>query len=112
MRDRPSDPPDDQLICRIKRTIKERVMAVDADEWANTEAHIDEIVRKWLDAPRSKYGDFRPPTEELPMMYPAGGQDHPEWPELPYPTPSSMRNVDAGCSARALPSGYGSRENG
>lgn len=112
LRDRPSDPPDDQLIRRIKLTIKERVMAVDADEWANTEAHIDEIVRKWLDAPRSKYGDFRPPTEELPMMYPAGGQDHPEWPESPYPTPSSMRNVDAGCSARALPSGYGSRENG
>ena len=111
LRDRPSDPPDDQLIRRIKLTIQERVMAVDPDEWANTEAHIDEIMRKWLDAPRSKYGDFRPPTEELPMMYPAGGQDHPEWPELPYPTPSSMRNVDAGCSARALPSGYGSMES-
>ena len=111
LRDRPSNPPGDQLVHRIKRTIKERVLAVDPDEWANTEAQIDEIVGKWRDAPRSKYGDFSPPTEELPMMYPAGGQVHPEWPESPYPALSSMRNVDAGCSARALSSGYSGRDN-
>ncbi len=110
LRDRPNQPPSDQLIERIKLTLRERVMSVDPDEWPKTEAHIDEIMRKWSDAPRSKYGDFSPPTEELPMMYPAGGQHHPQWLERPYPTPSSMRNVDASCSARPLPSGYGSRE--
>ncbi len=106
LRDRPNQPPDAQLIQRVKRTIRERVMSVDPDEWPKTEAHVDEIMRKWSNAPRSKYGDFRPPTEELPMMYPAGGQEHPHWPETPYPTPSSMRNVDASCSARPLVSGY------
>ena len=107
LRDRPNRPPDDQLMQRVKRTIRERVLSVDPDEWPRTEEHIADIMRKWNDAPRSKYGDFRPPTEELPMMYPAGGQEHPSWPETPYPTPRSMRNVDASCSARALASGYG-----
>lgn len=110
LRDSPNQPPDDLLVRRVKRTILDRVLAVDPDEWARTEAHIDEIMQKWSIAPRSKYGDFKPPTEELPMMYPAGGQQHPQWHDRPYPTPSSMRNVDASCSARPLPSGYGRRE--
>ena len=112
LRDRPNQPPDDLLVQRVKRTIQDRVMAVDPDEWSRTEAHIDGIMRKWSVAPRSKYGDFRPPTEELPMMYPAGGQKHPQWPERPYPTPSSMRSVDASCSARPLSGGYGIGETG
>ena len=109
LRDRPSHPPDDELMQRVKHTIRDRVLSVDPNEWPRTEAHIDEIMRKWTEAPRSLYGDFRPPTEELPMMYPAGGQVHPHWAETPYPTPSSMRNVDASCSARALSGGYGNR---
>ena len=111
LRDRPNQPPSELLIQRVKRTIRERVVSVDAGEWPKTEAHIDEIMRRWAVAPRSKYGDFRPPTEELPMMYPAGGQQHPQWPETPYATPSTMRNVDASCSARPLPSGYGMRKD-
>ena len=108
LRDRPDRPPDSQLVQRVKIAIQERVMAVDPEEWPETEAHIDEIFQKWSTAPRSMYGDFSPPTEELPMMYPAGGQLHPQWPDQPYPTPSSMRNVDASCSARPLSNGYGS----
>ena len=107
LRKRPNQPPNKMLIQKIKETIRKRVIAVDPDEWPNTEIHIDEIFEKWSVAPRSKYGDFRSPTVELPMMYPAGGQTHPHWPETPYPTPSSMRNVDVSCSARPLPSGYG-----
>ena len=108
LRDRPDRPPDSQLVQRVKVAIQERVMAVDPEEWPDTEAHIDEIFQKWSTAPRSMYGDFSPPTEELPMMYPAGGQLHPQWPDQPYQTPSSMRNVDASCSARPLSNGYGS----
>ncbi|MCY4652650.1 MAG: helicase-related protein [Dehalococcoidia bacterium] len=112
LRERPNQPPKERLIQKIKETIRKRVMAVDPDEWPNTEIHIDEIFEKWSGAPRSKYGDFRSPTVELPMMYPAGGQTHPHWPETPYPTPSSMRNVDVSCSARPLPSGYGTTAGG
>ena len=107
LRERPSIPPEDQLIQRIKGVIKERVMFIARDEWPATEKHIDEIFGKWAIAPRSLYGDFRPPTEELPMMYPAGGNEHPRWADRPYSTPSTMRSVDATCAARPLASGYG-----
>ena len=45
-------------------------------------------------------------------MFPAGGQQHPHWQDWPYATPTSMRNVDAECSARPLFSGYGERAPG
>ncbi len=106
LRKSPSNPPGEQIVRRVKCTIRARVMEVDPGEWTRVEDHIDEIIRKWSRAPRSIYGDFRSPTEELPMMYPAGGQQYPHWSERPYPTPSSMRTVDASCSARPLPSGY------
>ena len=107
LRARPSQPPSHELIQRVKETIRERVMLVDPDEWSGTDALIDEIIQKWSIAPPPKYGDFGPPSEEMPLMYPAGGQQHPQWQDWPYATPSSMRNVDAECSARPLLYGYG-----
>jgi hypothetical protein len=108
LRTRPNHPPDAALVRRIKETIRERVTCVDSDEWPGTEALIDAIMRKWSSAPPPRYGGFGPPSEEMPLMYPAGGQRHPLWYDWPYPTPSSMRNVDADCAARPLAGGYGS----
>ena len=107
LRDRPSQPPNSTLVQRIKATIRERVMSVDKSEWGGTNALIDEVVGKWSVAPPPRYGSFGPPQEEMPLMYPAGGQQHPDWNEWPYATPSSMRTVDADCAARPLVSGYG-----
>lgn len=102
----PRQPPDNQLIDRIKDAIRDRVADTDPKEWSSTEKQVDEIFQQWIRAPRSIYGDFRSPTEEIPMMYPAGGQTHPQWIVEPYATPSSMRNVDVSCSARQLVNGY------
>ena len=102
----PQQPPDNQLIDRIIEVIRGRVMSDDPREWQSTERQINEIIQQWIRAPRSIYGDFKPPTEEIPMMYPAGSQIHPLWIEEPYATPSSMRNVDVSCSARPLVNGY------
>ena len=107
LRERPSHPPSHDLVQRIKESIRERVISVDQAEWPGTEALIDDIVRKWSVAPPSRYGGFGPPDEEIPLMYPAGGQQHPQWYEWPFATPSSMRNVDADCAARPLLGGYG-----
>ncbi len=107
LRDSPSQPPSRELIQKVKDTIRERVKQVDPDEWDGTNAMIDEIIRKWSVAPPPKYGGFGPPSEEMPLMYPAGGQQHPLWQDWPYATPSSMRNVDAECSARPLVYSYG-----
>ena len=109
LRNNPRSPPSHELVQRIKDCIRERVLSVDPDEWPKTNVLIDEIIRKWSTAPPPRYGAFGPPSEEMPLMYPAGGQRHPLWYGQPYPTPSSMRNVDADCAARPLQGGYGER---
>ena len=107
LRDRPNQPPSRELVQRIKDSIQERVMSVDPTEWSDTEALIDEIIDRWSTTRPSRYGGFGPPDEEIPLMYPAGGQQHPHWQNWPYATPSSMRNVDAECAARPLLNGFG-----
>ena len=107
LRERPSQPPSGELAQRIKETILERVKLVDRQELHKTDRLIDEIIHNWAAVGPSIYGRFGPPDEELPLMYPAGGQQHPSWQDWPYATPSSMRNVDAECSARQLRKIYG-----
>ena len=107
LRERPDQPPRNELVQRIKESIRERVQVVDPSEWSSTEALIDEIIQRWSTTRPSRYGDFGRLDEDIPLMYPAGGQQHPDWQDWPYATPSSMRNVDAECSARPLLHGYG-----
>jgi len=107
LREMPTRPPNEMLVRRIKNIIRERVQLVDPDEWPSTNALINEIIQKWSIAPPSRYGDFGKLYEEMPLMFPAGSQQHPMWQNWPYATPSSMRNVDAECSARPLLYGYG-----
>lgn len=102
MRDRPLVPPGDGLVRRIKETILRRVDSVDPEEKFETEKEIELIVSKWAEAPPSEYGGFGKIREEIPLMYPAGGQRHENWDDWPFATPSSMRHVDASCSARPL----------
>ena len=109
LRNRPSQPPSSELVQKIKESIQEKVMAVDPTEWPGTEQLIDEFIQRWSITRPARYGGFGPPDEEVPLIYPAGGQQHPFWQDWPYATPSSMRNVDAECSARPLLGGYGER---
>lgn len=107
LRARPTNPPDADVMRRIEQAIQERVMSSDPNEWPGTKKLIDAILRKWSTAPPPRYGGFGPPSEEMPLMYPAGTQRHPLWHDWPFATPSSMRNVDADCAARPLAGGYG-----
>ena len=107
IRERPAPPPKAELVQRVKDAIRERVLAVDPQEWSGTEGLIDQFIRRWATTQPFRYGDFGPPEEDPPLMYPAGGQMHPQWQNWPFATPSSMRNVDAECSARQLLGGYG-----
>lgn len=111
IRDSPSVPPDGALAEAIKETILARVDLVDSDELLKTEQKIDRFFANWQRIPRSEYGGFSETTEDVPLMYPAGRQPHPTWDDESIPTPSSMRNVDADCSANVLVGGYGQSED-
>ena len=106
LRARPNNPPPQPLVERIKRAIQERVEVVDPEEWDETEAMIDWIIDKWSVSPPTRYGGFGALTEEIPLLYVAGSQQHPLWEGWPFPTPITMRNVDASASARLLLGGY------
>ena len=107
----PTHPPNDELRSKIKAAIRARVMSSDPSEWPRTEARLDFIFHRWAQFQPSLYGRFGSPSEETPLMYPAGSQKHPNWLDWPFSTPSSMRNVDADCAARQMMAGYGETED-
>lgn len=102
-RQRPSPPPRDELLQKVRDVILERVRKVDPDELERTREELDEFIADWKRSPQNIYGGFQQPEEnEVPLMYPAGNQPLPEWLDRAIPTPSSMRNVDATCDAQTI----------
>lgn len=89
------------LIERMRRVVSERVKAVDPEELGAAQRYFDHVVDRWTRTIPGRYGGFGKLDEELPLMYPYGSEPHPGWEaasrEPPWPTPSSMRSVDANC---------------
>jgi Helicase conserved C-terminal domain len=105
LRTRPnSPPPDDELIERIRAIILDRVSNVDREQTGAALDRFDDVFDEWCRVPPSRYGDFSPPDEVEPLMYPSGTDRHPRWSVRPLATPSSMRNVDATCDANVISS--------
>ena len=97
--------PSFEEIEEIKDIIAERIEAVDADEMEKTLDHIDSIIEKWEIQEPGKYQDFAA-GDVLPLMFPAGTMRNAAWGKRGFPTPTSMRNVDASCEATVLENGY------
>ena len=102
LRERPQPPPPSDLINRVREVVSARVRAVDEDEAVAAEEMFDEIVTRWARVQPAIYGHFGPPPEETPLMFPSGTQPRPLWGDRSKATPSSMRNVDAGCDAEVI----------
>jgi hypothetical protein len=96
-------PPVGDLVPRVTELIAARVRGIDPQEEDAARSQLNEIFSDWRRNPPPRYGDFKPPSAETPLMYPAGTQKLAEWGEPTYQTPSSMRNVDSTCDARVLP---------
>jgi hypothetical protein len=92
----------EELVPRVTEVIAARVRAIDPDEEDAAKRQLKEIFSDWRRNPPPRYGDFKPPSADTPLMYPAGTQKLAEWSEPAYQTPSSMRNVDSTCDARVL----------
>jgi hypothetical protein len=97
--------PNHDEIEEIKGIIAERIKVIDADELEETLEHIDSIFGKWEIQEPEKYHDFTA-GEILPLMFPAGSMRNSSWGKRGFPTPTSMRNVDASCEAKLLENGY------
>jgi hypothetical protein len=102
LRERPQPPPSSDLIDRLREAVFARVRAVDDEEAAAAEEMFEEIVSRWARVQPAIYGHFGSPPEETPLMYPSGTQPRPLWGDRSKATPSSMRNVDAGCDAEVV----------
>lgn len=102
LRARPQPPPSDDLIERVREAVFARVRAVDEEEAAAAEEMFEEIVSRWARVQPAIYGHFGSPPEETPLMFPSGTQPRPLWGDRSKATPSSMRNVDAGCDAEVV----------
>ena len=95
--------PIEDLAPQAMKVIVDRVRRIDPDEADAARRQLEEIFADWRRNPPPRYGDFRPPSPDTPLMYPNGTQKLAEWSEPTYPTPSSMRNVDSTCDARVIP---------
>lgn len=100
----PDPPPTDKLIERIRGVILDRVRLVDGVELNAAARSFDDFVAEWRRVPPTRYGGFGQPREEVPLMFPAGSQELADWDGRAWPTPSSMRNVDATCNAQPISS--------
>ena len=98
--------PDEEEIERIKKLIQNRIRSIEPEELAPTMRHIDEILESWEVWEPKKYQDFTG-GDDLPLMFPAGSRRNEAWGEKRgFPTPTSMRSVDASCEAYVLENGY------
>ena len=98
--------PDVQTRERIKDIIAERIEDVDPDEFEETMRHIDYIFDRWKIWQPEKFSDFSG-GPDVPLMVPAGSMRNQEWgKERGFPSPTSMRSVDASCEARVLENEY------
>lgn len=102
LRERPSPAPDEALFNRIRDVLMQRIRQVDAGESVLAEQMLTDLMTRWRTVLPPIYGDFRPPTEQTPLMYPSGTERRAIWAERARATPSSMRNVDSGCDAKVI----------
>ena len=102
----PPKVPSHQTIERVKAIISERIESIDPEELDETLAHVDSIIDNWKLWEPQKYQDFTT-GDDLPLMFPAGSRRNESWGEnRGFPTPTSMRSVDASCEAYVIENGY------
>lgn len=87
------------LIERFRPLIEDRTRFVDPAESATVARTFDRRAGQWRTWQRTKWtGD--PNAEDTPLLRMAGEYARPGAAKLSWPTPTSMRNVDADCEAQ------------
>jgi molybdopterin converting factor small subunit len=85
------------LIEQIQKIMFSRVNTVDREEAANLERVFKKRAKEWRQWQRNVWEDSS--GNNLPLLRYAGAHVDPDQENLSWPTPSSMRDVDAQCEA-------------
>jgi hypothetical protein len=101
-----AEAPSDEVFEAVREIIARRVQNVDAEERNATLRLLDERRADWTRWSPSDYGGIVPQGSEAPLLFPAGKTPPENWKDRVWPTPTSMRDVDAQCEARVLPDEY------
>jgi len=103
--------PTEEVIKKIKRIIRERIESIDPGETEHCLRHVDDILADWKtwEPQLQKFHDFNG-GESLPLMFPFGSLRNINWGLRSFPTPTSMRNVDASCEVKVLENRYNKEE--
>jgi hypothetical protein len=89
------------LLEQLKTIILDRVQFVDEEEKANTLKVFETRTKQWREWESKIWEkDYFNPSDDYPLLREAGDYADREWKRVSWPTPMSMRNVDAGCQAQ------------
>ena len=84
---------------RIEKVLQARTHIVDSDEWPNVHKMFERRLNEWRVWDPREYGGFGAPSENPPLLHPAGTVEPRTWNGHSWPTLSSLRDVDANCEA-------------
>jgi hypothetical protein len=104
-RGQPSPVPPDALFEAARKCIEARVRGVDNEETEATLRLLEERAAEWLRRAPGIYGSALPQPGEVPLLFAAGQTPPDDWRGRVWPTPTSLRDVDASCEAY-VPGGY------
>ena len=93
----PNGGPDAFLRGRISEWILNRVRAVDPDELDSVSAELENFFDKWSRSSVSEYGKMHQEPDVTGVLMCPSGQSRIDSDSPPFPTPTSMRNVDPNC---------------
>ncbi|MGC8906877.1 MAG: helicase-related protein [Desulfomonilaceae bacterium] len=90
-----------ELVAEIEQIVSGRVSFVNEEERHSFKKIFERRKREWEYWERTKWtGDLG--GEDVPMLRDAGGYVSPDLARISWPTPTSMRNVDAACQAEVF----------
>ena len=101
-RELPQPLPTEDLLNNIRDIIRKRVDNIDSAEMQGTLELLEERIDEWSRRFPPRYASTYQQTGELPLMYWAGTSPPEDWELKSWPTPTSLRTVDASCEAAVI----------
>lgn len=86
----------EELVQELKSILDDRVAVVNEGAQSNFEKVFKRRSREWEKWERTKWSGSAA-SDDAPLLRPAGGYINPAFARISWPTPTSMRNVDAEC---------------